>query len=44
MKLFWKNEVLIECVYNPEERLPYLLDFKNCRYISWTVRDEEKIG
>ncbi|MEG4227385.1 hypothetical protein QUA35_20345 [Microcoleus sp. N9_B2] len=41
---FWGNEVLIECVYNPEERLPYMLAFKDCRDISWTVHDEEAVG
>ncbi len=40
----WGNEVLIECVYNPEERLPYILAFKDCRDISWTVHDEEAVG
>jgi len=40
----WGNEVLIECVYNPEERLPYRLAFKDCRDISWTVHDEEEVG
>ena len=40
----WGNEVLIECVYNPEERLPYRLTFKDCRDISWTVHDEEEVG
>ncbi|MEG5060484.1 hypothetical protein QUB60_13840 [Microcoleus sp. A2-C5] len=39
----WGNEVLIECVYNPEERLPYALAFKDCRGISWTVHDEEEV-
>jgi hypothetical protein len=39
----WGNEVLIECVYNPEQRLPYLLEFKDCRDIRWTVHDEEEI-
>ncbi len=38
------NEVLIECVYNPEERLPYVLAFKDCRDIRWTVHDEEEVG
>ncbi|WP_242723101.1 hypothetical protein [Microcoleus vaginatus] len=40
----WGSEVLIECVYNPEERLPYMLTFKDCRDISWTVHDEEAVG
>ncbi|MCY7381305.1 MAG: hypothetical protein LH628_01720 [Microcoleus sp. CAN_BIN18] len=40
----WGNEVLIECVYNPEERLPYVLAFKDCRDIRWTVHDEEEVG
>ncbi|MEG4585724.1 hypothetical protein QUA54_10980 [Microcoleus sp. MOSTC5] len=40
----WGNEVLIECVYNPEERLPYILAFKDCRNISWTVHDEDEVG
>lgn len=40
----WGNEVLIECVYNPEERLPYILAFKDCRDITWTVHDEEAVG
>ena len=40
----WGNEVLIECVYNPEERLPYVLAFKDCRDIRWTVQDEEEVG
>ena len=40
----WGNEVSIECVYNPEERLPYLLTFKDCRDIRWTVHDEEEVG
>ena len=40
----WGNEVLIECAYNPEERLPYMLAFKDCRDISWTVHDEEAVG
>ena len=40
----WGNELLIECVYNPEERLPYLLAFKDCRQISWTVHDEDEVG
>lgn len=38
----WGNEVSIECVYNPEERLPYVLAFKDCRDIRWTVHDEEE--
>ena len=40
----WGNEVLIECVYNPEERSPYVLAFKDCRDIRWTVHDEEEVG
>ena len=40
----WGNEVSIECVYNPEERLPYVLAFKDCRDIGWTVHDEEEVG
>ncbi len=40
----WGNEVLIECVYNPEERLPYVLAFKDCRDIIWTVHHEEEVG
>ena len=40
----WGNEVLIECVYNPEERFPYVLAFKDCRDIRWTVHDEEEVG
>jgi hypothetical protein len=40
----WGNEVSLECVYNPEERLPYLLAFKDCRDIRWTVHDEEELG
>jgi hypothetical protein len=40
----WGNEVSIECVYNPEERLPYVLAFKDCRDIRWTVHDEEEVG
>ncbi len=40
----WGNEVLIECVYNPEERLPYVLAFKDCRDIMWTVHHEEEVG
>jgi hypothetical protein len=40
----WENEVLIECVYNPEERFPYVLAFKDCRDIRWTVQDEEEVG
>ncbi|MCU0542884.1 MAG: hypothetical protein MUE44_11915 [Oscillatoriaceae cyanobacterium Prado104] len=40
----WGNEVAIECVYNPEERLPYVLSFKDCREIGWTVHDEEEVG
>ncbi len=40
----WGSEVLIECVYNPEERLPYTLAFKDCREIGWTVHDEEEVG
>lgn len=40
----WGNEVSIECVYNPEERLPYVLEFKDCRAIGWTVHDEEEVG
>ena len=40
----WGNEVLIECVYSPEQRLPYLLEFKDCRDIRWTVHDEEEVN
>ena len=40
----WGNEVLIECVYNPEDRSPYVLAFKDCRDIRWTVHDEEEVG
>ena len=40
----WGNQVLIECVYNPEERFPYVLAFKDCRDIRWTVHDEEEVG
>jgi hypothetical protein len=40
----WGNEVSIECVYNPEERLPYVLAFKDCRDIRWTVHDDEEVG
>ncbi|MFB8798144.1 MAG: hypothetical protein U7126_28835 [Microcoleus sp.] len=40
----WGKEVLIECVYSPEERLPYVLGFKDCREISWTVQDEDEVS
>lgn len=39
----WGNEVLIECVYNPEERLPYVLVFKDCHNISWNVYHPEDV-
>ena len=40
----WGNEVSIECVYNPEERLPYVLAFKDCCDIGWTIHDEDEVG
>ncbi|KAF3885150.1 MULTISPECIES: hypothetical protein, partial [Nostocales] len=43
MVSLWGNKVLIECVYNPTERLPYVLVFQDCRDIMWTVHDSEKL-
>lgn len=40
----WGNEILIECVYNPIERVPYVMIFQDCRDIRWTVHDEEEVG
>lgn len=39
----WGNEVLIECVYNPEKRLPYVLVFKDCHNISWDIYHPEDV-
>lgn len=39
----WGNEVLIECVYNPEEHLPYVLVFNDCHNISWNVYHPENV-
>lgn len=40
----WGSEVRIECLYNPIERSPYVLVFRDCRDIKWTVHDEEEVG
>lgn len=39
----WGNEVLIECVYNPEERVPYVMLFQDCREIRWNVYHPEDV-
>ncbi|GAA6617114.1 hypothetical protein NUACC26_029230 [Scytonema sp. NUACC26] len=39
----WGNKVSIECVYNPAERLPYVLVFQDCCDIRWTMHDSEKL-
>ena len=40
----WGNTVLIQCLYNGLEKVPYALEFKDCRDIRWTVHDEEEVG
>ncbi len=40
----WGNEVLIQCLYNPLEKVAYTLAFEDCRDIRWTVHDEEEVG
>lgn len=39
----WGNEVLFECLYNPENPSPYGMVFKDCREIKWDVHDSEEV-
>jgi hypothetical protein len=41
----WGNQVLLECLCDPAgERLPYTLNFQDCREIRWDVHDPEEVG
>lgn len=40
----WGNTVLIQCLYNGLEKVPYALEFKDCRDIRWTVHDDDEVG
>ncbi|MEH2436244.1 MAG: hypothetical protein V7K25_18685 [Nostoc sp.] len=35
--VLWGKEVYIDCVYNPDKRLPYRFVFYNCREIKWNL-------
>ncbi len=37
----WGKDVLIDCTYHPDERLPFRLVFLNCREIKWLVDNPE---
>lgn len=39
----WGNEVLFECLYNPEAPSPYVMVFKDCREMRWDVHDPEEV-
>ena len=40
----WGNKILFECVYNPDNRLPYTIVFQDCREINWEVYVPEEVG
>ena len=43
--LYWGNEFVLECLYDPTGKsLPYSLNFKDCREIRWEVHDPEEVG
>jgi hypothetical protein len=33
----WGANIVIHCVYDPDERLPYQLIFNNCQKIEWAI-------
>lgn len=33
----WGKEVFIDCVYDPDERLPYRFVFSDCQEIKWNL-------
>ncbi|VXD15229.1 conserved hypothetical protein [Planktothrix serta PCC 8927] len=37
----WGNEITFQCLYNPEEPIPYQIIFKDCQEIRWDVYDSE---
>lgn len=37
----WGNEITFQCLYNPEEPIPYKIIFKDCQEIRWDVYDSE---
>lgn len=40
----WGEKVIVDCVYDPDDRLPYKLIFHNCRKIEWDLIFPEDIG
>lgn len=40
----WGNEITFECLYNPENPIPYQMVFKDCQEIQWTVHDLELVN
>lgn len=39
----WGSEMLIQCLYDPLNRQPYLLVFRDCREIHWNVHESGAI-
>jgi len=40
----WGHDVAIECLYDPTgDRLPYILNFQDCREIRWEIHDPEEV-
>jgi len=39
----WGEKIIIDCVYDPDDRLPYKLIFHNCRKIEWNLIFPESI-
>lgn len=39
----WGNEFLLECMYDPIDRLPYRLAFQDCHEIKWYVHSPKDV-
>lgn len=39
----WGKKVIINCVYDPDDRLPYQFIFHDCREIKWNLIFPEEV-